>query len=108
MEPAVPESEGEPLRALALVIAVVVALVALAVAFGVNITADQTSAIVGAVGAIGTLAVWIIGRRNVTPTKNVVAVVDKAGDVVAGQAAPLPNGLPVRVQANPLSPGGVA
>lgn len=107
MEPPVPQSEGEPLRALALVVAVVVAILALVTAFGVQLTQEQTSAILGVVGAIGALVVWFIGRRSVTPTKNVVAVVDKSGDVVASEAAPLPNGLPVAVKANPLSPGGV-
>ena len=99
--PAAPQSSGEPLAPVAVIVAIVSALITLLVSFGVDLTSEQVGAIVAFVTVAAPVLVWVIGRRSTTPTRNVVAVVDKAGDVVASEAAPLPNGIPVRVTTNP-------
>lgn len=96
-----PATNGEPLAPVSVIIAIVSALITLLVSFGVDLTREQIGALVAFVTVVAPVLVWLIGRRKTTATKNIVAVVDKAGDVVAGEAAPLPNGLPVSVRANP-------
>ena len=59
---------NEPAVILSTVLAAVVALLALLVSFGVDLTGDQQTAIVGAVGAVGSLVVGLITRSLVTPT----------------------------------------
>lgn len=60
--------KNEPALVLSSILAVVVAGLALVVSFGVEITGDQQTAIVGFVGAAGALVVGIITRSLVTPT----------------------------------------
>lgn len=105
MEPPVPQSSGEPLAPVAIVVGALVGTLALLTAFGVNLTDAQVAAIVGTPGAVGPLIVWVLGRRKVSPTANIAALVDKSGEVVAGPASPLPNGQPVNVTTDPV--GGV-
>lgn len=109
MEAPVPQSPGEPLRPIALIVAAILGIIALLTAFGVELTNEQTAAIVGIPATVGPFVVWLVGRLKTTPTDNVAAVIDKSGDLVAASAAALPNGMPVRITADPAqvhAPGG--
>lgn len=90
-------SNGEPLAPIAAITAVVSAVLALLLAFGVSLTVEQTAAILGLVAAVGPIVVWWLGRRKTVPVDNVVALVNKQGDVVASNAANQSNGTPVSV-----------
>lgn len=57
----------EPLITAATASAVVAALITLIVAFGADISEDQTKAILGFVGVIAPLAVAAVARGKVTP-----------------------------------------
>jgi hypothetical protein len=57
----------EPLVTVASITAVVSAVLALVVAFGLDLTADQQAAILGAVAAVAPIAVALIVRPRVTP-----------------------------------------
>ena len=76
-------------------------MLALLSAFGVELTNEQTAAIVGIPAAIGPLVVWLVGRLKTTPTVNVAAVIDRTGELVAADASALPNGLPVKLTGAP-------
>lgn len=72
----------EPVITTASITAAVSALIALLVAFGIDLTEEQTTAILGVVAVAAPLVV-IIARRYVTPRQDVVEKRD--GDqVVAG------------------------
>lgn len=58
----------EPLLTTAGVTAVVAAILAVLFAFGLDLTADQTAAILGLVGVIAPLVVALVARGKVTPT----------------------------------------
>lgn len=88
---------GEPLAPLALVSAAVSAVLALLAAFGLDLSAEQTAAILGVVASVGPLVVWLIGRRRTVPADNVVAMTAKSGQVVAGDGADATTGIPVEV-----------
>lgn len=92
---------GEPLAPLAAVSAAVAAILALLAAFGLPLTPDQTAAVLGVVGTVGPLVVWLLGRRRVVPTDNVVAMVAKSGALVAGDGAAAETGTPVTVTTEP-------
>lgn len=100
--PIAPQSDtqtpGEPLGPLAMVSAAVAAVLALLAAFGLDLTPAQIAAVLGVVGAIGPLVVWVLGRRKVVPTTNVVAMTAKSGRIVAGDGALAATGTPVSVR----------
>lgn len=101
MEPQEPQSSGEPILTTASLTAIIIAVIALLVAFGIPLTDDQQKAIIALVGVIAPFVVWAIARRSTTPSKNVAAVVDKTGHLVAGPAADAANQTRVSVIANP-------
>lgn len=92
---------GEPLGPLAMVSAAASAFLALLAAFGLDLTAAQTAAILGVIGTGGPLVVWLIGRRKVVPTDNVLAMTSRSGKVVAGDGAAAITGTPVQVLTEP-------
>lgn len=57
----------EPLVTVASISATVAAVIALVVAFGVDLTQDQTSAILGVVGVLAPLLVALATHGKVTP-----------------------------------------
>lgn len=59
---------NEPAVTIAAVLAAVQAVLVLVVAFGVDLTEAQSEAILGAVGAVGTLIAGVLIRRKVTPS----------------------------------------
>lgn len=74
----------EPAR----IVAVVLALVGLAGAFGLNLTADQSGAIVAVVASVLALGGGEVVRAQVTPNGKVAAKLDEVrAEVVAGPAA---------------------
>lgn len=83
----------EPAAVVAVVVALVAALLTLLAAFGLELTDDQRTAIIGFVTVAAPLVVGFIVRRSVTPSANVVVQLDKAGEVIAGDASPVPSGL---------------
>lgn len=91
------QSSGEPLSPVAVITGLVSAGITLLVSFGLHLTADQIAAITSFVALAAPVVVWLIGRRSVTPTKNVVAVKNVSGQVVAGDAAAQISGSPVTV-----------
>lgn len=68
-------------------------LIALAVVFGLDLSTEQTAAIMA---LISTLTTIVIGRSNATPNVDVVAV-DKGDGPVAADASPLANGTPLGI-----------
>lgn len=66
--------------------ALVVAVVTLVVAFGVQLSADQQAAIVGAVAALGAVVSSLVVRSQVTP----VAKLEDHGVHVPGALPPAP------------------
>ena len=75
-------------------------VLALAAAFGLDLTTEQTAAIMS---IVSTAVVVVFGRSAVTPNVSVVAR-EYAGDVVAGEASPLPTGSPAVVVAKATKP----
>lgn len=73
----------EPLVSTATITAAVSAAIALLVAFGVDLTETQTTAILGVVAVLAPLVV-ILARRWVTPNDKVVEL-DDDGMIVAGK-----------------------
>lgn len=73
----------EPVLTTAGITAAVAAVIALIVAFGVELSEAQTTAILGVVGVIAPLVVTI-ARRYVTPNDKVVEL-DDGGMIVAGK-----------------------
>lgn len=57
----------EPLVTVASITAAVAAVIALVVAFGVHLTGDQQTAILGVVGVVAPAVVAIVTRPKVTP-----------------------------------------
>jgi len=66
--PPAPDPDGdhptEPLAGVSLLMAAVTAVVGMLTAFGLHVTPGQAAALVGAVGAFGSLVVWLWGRRT--------------------------------------------
>lgn len=79
--------KNEPVTLTGLIIAVVTVVISLVTAFGLNVSPDQAAAIIGTVSAVAALVGFLLARRQVTPTVNVAAQLDKTGTVVAGPAA---------------------
>lgn len=57
----------EPLVATSAITAGVAAVIALLASFGVNLTHDQTVAVLGVVSVVAPLVVAFVARRKVTP-----------------------------------------
>lgn len=78
----------------ALVTGLVSALIALGVAFGLDLSGEQTGAIMAVTAAI----LAVVTRQSVTPNVDVQSVTDPGGPtgVAAGPGADLPNGQPVQ------------
>lgn len=60
-------SETQPVLTSTTIIALVTAVIALVVAFGVELTNEQTAAILGVVGVVAPIAVGIYSSRKTTP-----------------------------------------
>lgn len=86
----------EPVVTTAGVVAGVTALLALVIAFGLPLTAEQQTAILG-VTAVAAPLVVTIARRYVVPSAAVVERIED-GAVVAGEGSELPTGEYVRAE----------
>lgn len=86
----------EPTVIVGAISAVVAALMALLIAFGIDITPDQTVAVLGVVAAVGPFVAALFIRRKVTPNINVVEAVTREGEVVAGPANEIATGEVIR------------
>lgn len=95
----------EPLFTVASITTVVTAGISLLVAFGLPLTGDQQTAILGFVAAGAPLVVALFAHGQVTPVADVVAQVPSSGvGIVAGPASVEDNGTPVKVEAiDPLA-----
>lgn len=76
----------EPLITVATVTAAVTAILALLTAFGIPLSEQQQTAILGVVAVAAPLAVGLLARSQVTPNAKVVEV-DDNGVVRAGEAS---------------------
>ena len=88
----------EPLITAATITAAVTAVITLLVAFGVPLTPEQQTAILGVVAVAGPLVVGIVARSKVAAWATVAAQTDATGITRAGPAAAQPTGAPVEVQ----------
>ena len=78
----------------AMILGLVQTVIALVAAFGLDLTAEQTGAILAATAAV----LAVITRQSVTPNGSVAAKVDAPPpEIVAGPAADVPEGEPVDV-----------
>ncbi len=93
--PADPMS-SEPLVTVASITAGVAAIIALLVSFGIPVTPEQQTAILGVVAVVAPIVVALVARGRVTPNTRVVEAVTPAGVVEAGEANELPTGRYVR------------
>ena len=93
--PADPMS-SEPLVTVASITAGVAAIIALLVSFGIPVTPEQQTAILGVVAVVAPVVVALVARGRVTPNTRVVESVTPAGVVEAGVANELPTGRYVR------------
>lgn len=94
----------EPLWTVAGITAGVAAVLGLLVAFGLELTNTQQTAILAVATVVAPLVVAWVTRPKVTPNAQVVAVETRTAEpvTVAGEASPLPNGTPVSVIAEPV------
>lgn len=88
--------QQKPLLTSATITGGVAAVITLAVAFGLDVTAEQTAAILGVVGIAAPFAVWRFATDKVTANVNVVERVTLDNVVIAGEANELPTGLVIR------------
>lgn len=95
------ENNNEPIVTVAGVSSAVSAVIALLVAFGLQLTVEQTAAIMGVVAVIAPIVVALIARKF-TVSLNRVAAYEEKGEavVVAGPAASQPTGTEVAVVSN--------
>lgn len=96
-------AEQKPLLTSATITGGVAAVITLAVAFGLDVTAEQTAAILGVVGIAAPFAVWRFSTDKVTANVNVVERVTRDNVVIAGEANELPTGLVIRNLEPPVS-----
>lgn len=92
----------EPAITTGTITAAVGAILALLVVFGLDISADQTTAILAAIVAIAPIVSGILTRRQVVPSGNVAVKVQRGDELtddvlVAGDGVDLPNGAEVDV-----------
>lgn len=95
--------QQKPLLTSATITGGVAAVITLAVAFGLDVTAEQTAAILGVVGIVAPFAVWRFATDKVTANVNVVERVTLDNVVIAGEANELPTGLVIRNLGAPVS-----
>ena len=88
--------EQKPLLTSATITGGVSAVITLGVAFGLEVTAEQTAAILGVVGIVAPFAVWWFSTNKVTANSRVVEKVVGNNVVVAGEANELPTGMVIR------------
>ena len=60
---------NEPLLTVASVTAAATAIIGLLVAFGLELSGEQQTAILGVVAVVAPVVVGVVARRKVTPTK---------------------------------------
>lgn len=72
-----------------------VALLAVLVAFGLRLTAEQQTAILGFVGSVLVLASAVIAMRGMDRSR-IVEQLTPSGKVLAGEASELPTGARIR------------
>lgn len=85
---------SEPVVTTATITATATAILALLVAAGLDISDELRMAILGVIAVLAPLVV-IVARRWTVPTARVVEHV-QGGEVVAGEASPLPTGTPIQ------------
>jgi hypothetical protein len=88
---------NEPIITVATVTGAVTALLGLFVAFGLDISPDQQTAILGVVAVVAPIVVALIARNFTVAFKRTLAYQTKTGSVVAGEGSELPTGSPVDV-----------
>jgi ABC-type spermidine/putrescine transport system permease subunit I len=62
-------TRNEPLLTVASITALVAALIAVGTAFGLSLTPDQQTAVLGLVAVVAPIVVGLVARRRVTPTE---------------------------------------
>lgn len=91
---------NEPTLTVSGISAAVAAIIALLVAFGLNLSVEQTAAIMGVVSVLAPIAVGVIARKFTVSLNRVAAYEPKDSDaVVAGPAAVQADGTAVVVKA---------
>lgn len=109
--PSLSVTEREPAAILGTITAGVAAVITLAVAFGLDLTDEQTAAILGVVAVVAPLVAAFLTRPRVTPNAKVVDYLDTKAEpdtVVAGRASPYVNGLVVNAgQPDPPAQPGI-
>lgn len=68
------------------------AIITLLTSFGMDLNAEQTASLLGAVNIVALLVVALVARGKVTPNSKVVETVEQDGTRIAGEASPLPTG----------------
>ena len=76
----------EPIATVGGITAAVTAILAVLLSFGVDLTPDQQTAIIGVVPFIVAAVTWVAARQWTTPWKDTIAVVTPSGEVVPGPA----------------------
>ena len=89
-------AQDRPLLTTASITGGVAAVITLLVAFGLNITSEQTAAILGVVGVVAPFVVWRLVTDKETANSRVVEEVVGGDVVIAGPANELPTGLVIR------------
>ena len=84
--PSADPMSSEPLVTVASITAGVAAIIALLVSFGIPVTPEQQTAILGVVAVVAPIVVALVARERVTPNTRVVEAVTPAGVVEAGEA----------------------
>lgn len=85
----------EPAAIIGLVAAAVTSILVLLVAFGVPLTQDQQTAILGVIAGVGPLAAAMLIRGKVSAASTVILQASPRGAAVAGEASTLPAGVQV-------------
>lgn len=96
----------KPLLTSATITGGVAAVITLAVAFGLEVTAEQTAAILGVVGIAAPFVVWRAATNQVTANAKVVEKVTDGNLVVAGAANEIPTGEVIRTLGTPSEGSG--
>lgn len=84
---------NEPLWTVSGITAAATAVIALLVSFGLDLSADQQTAILGVIAVLAPVIVALVTRGKVTPTAKVAETVESDGTRIAGPASPLPTGM---------------
>ena len=88
---------NEPVITTAAIVAAVTAGITLLVSFGVPLTPDQQTAILGAVAVLAPFALAFVARNFTVSFNRAVAYETKSGNIVAGPAAVQETGTPIVV-----------